>query len=383
MYSPIHTTRRALPIQLHFQINASQSNLATTPHQTELKDKWKGITGREHPPSIVSSIPPVIVFEEPAVNRSKITFQFPTRLNSDQALDLERPISCDEIRQAVWGCGEDKSPGPDGFTFEFFRKFWDIIGPDFCVAVKWFFDHSSFSRGCNSSFVALIPKNPDSKFVTDFRPITIRRNFFYGSQEADKNITWVKWSKVLAAKQDGGLGVSSLFSLNRALLMGWPVRGGSESAQLDSLSELIEGVILSNSHDRWFWDMNGSRTYRVKDVRNMLDDFFLPKDEVATRWLPHLPIKLNVFSWRLYLDCLPTKSNLIRRGIQSLGLFVVGGMWCGCLVALTPSGFLGCCRLKWVPGLKVYLKEFGMFPGGRFGCTEIWRFFRQKSLGKQ
>ncbi|GKD27305.1 hypothetical protein Tco_1233519 [Tanacetum coccineum] len=61
MYSPIHTTRRALPIQLHFQTNASQSNLAATPHQTELKDKWKGITGREHPPSIVSFIPPVIV----------------------------------------------------------------------------------------------------------------------------------------------------------------------------------------------------------------------------------------------------------------------------------------------------------------------------------
>nr|GFA79838.1 RNA-directed DNA polymerase, eukaryota [Tanacetum cinerariifolium] len=95
-----------------------------------------------------------------------------------------------------------------------------------------------------------------------------------------------------------------------------PVRGGSESAQLESLSELIEGVILSNSCDRWFWDMNGSGSYRVKDVRNMLDDFLLPKDEVATRWLPHLLIKLNVFAWRLYLDRLPTKSNLIRRGIQ-------------------------------------------------------------------
>lgn len=73
---------------------------------------------------------------------------------------------------------------------------------------------------------------------------------------------------------------------------------------------------MSNSRDRWFWDLNGSGTYRVKDVRNMLDEFFLPKEDVATRWLPHLPIKLNVFAWRLYLDRLPTKSNLIRRGIQ-------------------------------------------------------------------
>ncbi|GJY93663.1 RNA-directed DNA polymerase, eukaryota, nucleotide-binding alpha-beta plait domain protein [Tanacetum coccineum] len=55
--------------------------------------------------------------------------------------------------------------GTDGFTFEFFRKFWDTLGSDFYADVEWFFDHSSFSRGCNSSFIALIPKNHDPKLV--------------------------------------------------------------------------------------------------------------------------------------------------------------------------------------------------------------------------
>ncbi|GJU28038.1 hypothetical protein Tco_1166659 [Tanacetum coccineum] len=45
--------------------------------------------------------------------------------------DLEASVSDEEIRKAVWGCGENKSPGPDGFTFEFFRKFWTVVGPDF------------------------------------------------------------------------------------------------------------------------------------------------------------------------------------------------------------------------------------------------------------
>nr|GEX15802.1 hypothetical protein [Tanacetum cinerariifolium] len=49
---------------------------------------------------------------------------------------LESPISRDEVRNAVWGCGENKSPGPDGFSFEFFRKFWDTVGSDFCEAVE-------------------------------------------------------------------------------------------------------------------------------------------------------------------------------------------------------------------------------------------------------
>nr|GEX46475.1 RNA-directed DNA polymerase, eukaryota [Tanacetum cinerariifolium] len=82
-----------------------------------------------------------------------------------QVAELEIPISKEEIRNAVWGCGENKYPGPDGFTFEFFRKYWHIVGTDFCLAVEWFFNQDSFPVGCNSSFIALIPKSLDPKLV--------------------------------------------------------------------------------------------------------------------------------------------------------------------------------------------------------------------------
>ena len=112
-------------------------------------------------------------FQDPGTCNGKLNFTFPNRLTSDQSADLENPISKDEIRNAVWGCGENKSPGPDGFTFEFFRKYWQVVGADFCLAVEWFFDHASFAIGCNSSFIALIPKSLDPKFVSDFRPISL------------------------------------------------------------------------------------------------------------------------------------------------------------------------------------------------------------------
>nr|GFA60852.1 RNA-directed DNA polymerase, eukaryota [Tanacetum cinerariifolium] len=53
------------------------------------------------------------------VNRSRLNFRFPNRLNHDQVAEMENPITRDEIRNAMWACGENKSPGPDGFTFEF------------------------------------------------------------------------------------------------------------------------------------------------------------------------------------------------------------------------------------------------------------------------
>ncbi|GKD01974.1 RNA-directed DNA polymerase, eukaryota [Tanacetum coccineum] len=94
-------------------------------------------------------------------------------INQMEARDSLQNVSRDEIRMAVWNYGENKSPGPDGYTFEFFRKYWRFVRPDFCAAVEHFFENGSFPKGCNSSFIALIPKVTDAKFVTDFRPISL------------------------------------------------------------------------------------------------------------------------------------------------------------------------------------------------------------------
>ncbi|GKD12516.1 RNA-directed DNA polymerase, eukaryota, partial [Tanacetum coccineum] len=50
---------------------------------------------------------------------------------------------------------------------------------------------------------------------------SIRRNFFNGIRDGEKKIAWVSWSKVLASKSNGGLGVSSFYALNRGLLFKW------------------------------------------------------------------------------------------------------------------------------------------------------------------
>nr|GEV49524.1 RNA-directed DNA polymerase, eukaryota, reverse transcriptase zinc-binding domain protein [Tanacetum cinerariifolium] len=218
----------------------------------------------------------------------------------------------------------------------------------------------------------------------------LRRELFNRDQSNEKKITWVNWPKVLSAKKHGGLGVSSFFALNHALLVKWAwrfisndsllwyrvisaihglivqvrsptpcspwysivweiqnlknkgvyllshckkrvgngihtkfwhdiwigdqklccvfpqlfaleedkdcyvasnfhgsvdlsfcraVRGGVEAQQFAQLRDMLDTVILSNLEDRWHWDLNGFGSFRVCDMRNMLDEFFLPKDE--------------------------------------------------------------------------------------------------------
>ncbi|GJS08642.1 hypothetical protein Tco_0365438 [Tanacetum coccineum] len=112
-------------------------------------------------------------FAKPSERRANIDMRFPKTISEDQSQDLEREVSKQEIKTAVWGCGTDKSPGPDGFSFGFYRHFWPVIEHDVYMAVNHFFIHGEIPPGCNSSFIALILKVPDANLVKDFRPISL------------------------------------------------------------------------------------------------------------------------------------------------------------------------------------------------------------------
>ncbi|GJX15428.1 putative RNA-directed DNA polymerase, eukaryota, reverse transcriptase zinc-binding domain protein [Tanacetum coccineum] len=50
-----------------------------------------------------------------------------TMLLDGEATSLENTFTKKEIWNAVCGCGSEKAPGPDGFNFQFIKKFWDGV----------------------------------------------------------------------------------------------------------------------------------------------------------------------------------------------------------------------------------------------------------------
>nr|GFC54041.1 RNA-directed DNA polymerase, eukaryota [Tanacetum cinerariifolium] len=62
-------------------------------------------------------------FEKPNLSGIQFDREFPNKICSEQAVDLEREVSKEEVKRAVWDCGIDKAPGPDSFTFGFYRRF--------------------------------------------------------------------------------------------------------------------------------------------------------------------------------------------------------------------------------------------------------------------
>ncbi|XP_021984670.1 uncharacterized protein LOC110880455 [Helianthus annuus] len=94
-------------------------------------------------------------------------------LSLAQSAMLVRRFSKEEIKEAVWNCGGDKTPGPDDFTFKFIKEFWYLFEKDFGLALDYFYVHGKLNRGCNSSFISLIPKTNNPQVISNFRPINL------------------------------------------------------------------------------------------------------------------------------------------------------------------------------------------------------------------
>nr|GEW49232.1 RNA-directed DNA polymerase, eukaryota [Tanacetum cinerariifolium] len=119
----------------------------------------------------------------------------------------------------------------------------------------------------------------------------IRSRFFNGIGQEDAKITWIAWNKVLASKKRGGLGVSSFFALNRALLLKWvwrfisqdgslwsrviralygpksfrrEPRGDIELQQLSDLVSLLDSAMLNNFKDRWYCDYHVMENFGLR-----------------------------------------------------------------------------------------------------------------------
>ncbi|GJW78794.1 hypothetical protein Tco_0140476, partial [Tanacetum coccineum] len=95
-----------------------------------------------------------------------------------------------------------------------------------------------------------------------------------------------------------------------------PLRGGAEEDQQSLLQAHVTDLVLPQMLDRLTWSLDSSGDFLVKSVRNLIDDYILPSKDVPTRWVKVIPIKINIFAWRVFLDKLPTRLDLSLRGVD-------------------------------------------------------------------
>ena len=96
------------------------------------------------------------------------------KLNEEEAQSLNRPVMPDEIETVIKKLPTHKSPGPDGFTGEFYKVFKEELTP---ILQRLFKKIQNDGRLLNTFYEAsiiLIP-NPDKDTTKteNFRPISL------------------------------------------------------------------------------------------------------------------------------------------------------------------------------------------------------------------
>lgn len=86
---------------------------------------------------------------------------------------MTSPFSIEEVEEAIWSCEGNKSPGPDGFNFNFIKSCWSTIKGEILGVLDQFHANGRFPKASTSSFVALIGKKKNPQELTDFRPISL------------------------------------------------------------------------------------------------------------------------------------------------------------------------------------------------------------------
>jgi hypothetical protein len=86
---------------------------------------------------------------------------------------LTAPLTNVEFKFALAATKPNKSPGSDGIPFEFYSKFWESIAPHFLEMAENIFAKQRILPSQGRATIRLVPKVPQPKRMTDYRPISL------------------------------------------------------------------------------------------------------------------------------------------------------------------------------------------------------------------
>jgi hypothetical protein len=94
-------------------------------------------------------------------------------IKEEDNLELNKPITEEEILATINQFNPNKALGLDGFTIHFYKICWSIIKCDLIWMLQYVHKSSWLGGATNSSFLALIPKEKNASTFDQFRPISL------------------------------------------------------------------------------------------------------------------------------------------------------------------------------------------------------------------
>ena len=94
-------------------------------------------------------------------------------LSVDSKEHLDKDITFEELGYSVQNMKQNKSPGPDGITSEFYQTFWPLIGPIFHKIINKAFVEDEMTFTQYQALITLLYKKGIREDVKNWRPISL------------------------------------------------------------------------------------------------------------------------------------------------------------------------------------------------------------------
>ena len=96
------------------------------------------------------------------------------KLSDEERNEIEGLLTYDECKQVLETFQNDKSPGEDGFTVEFYKFFFELLGHNLVESFNEAYETNELSISQRRGIITLIPKEDGSLLdLSNWRPITL------------------------------------------------------------------------------------------------------------------------------------------------------------------------------------------------------------------
>ena len=96
------------------------------------------------------------------------------QLSKEEQEHLDQDLTCKELKDALSSFADNKTPGEDGFTKQFYGAFFDLLWKDLLNSYNEAFRKGSLSISQRRGIITLVPKGDTNLTdLTNWRPLSL------------------------------------------------------------------------------------------------------------------------------------------------------------------------------------------------------------------
>lgn len=229
---------------------------------------------------------------------------------------LDKDVSAEEIKNVLFAMAANKSPGPDGFSCEFYKSACPVIDNDFVVAVQSFFTKGFLPKGINSTILTLIPKKDEATRMGDYRPISCCNVLYKVLSKILANMLKKILPKFISTNQsafikdrllmENVLLASELVksyhktSISSRCAVKIDISKAFYSVQWPFLLSILSAIKLPEKFVLWVKKCIKLASFSVQINENWLDTLIVPEGYVKDVLSHRI---CSSYAWKFYLNC--------------------------------------------------------------------------------